>query len=136
MESSVQAAMAICRKAHEGQTDKAGRPYYLHPFAVADKVRTDDEKAVAFLHDVLEDTDETPETLRAAGIPDRIVASVEVMTRRKGQDYFDYLERLKRDPVARAVKLADLAHNTDPSRPGATPEMLAKYEKARRFLAK
>ncbi len=136
--SQEEIARRIAIAAHEGQVDKAGRPYELHPRYVADHVTSDDAKAVAWLHDVLEDTDETPAGLLAAGVSPRVVRAVQAMTRRAGEDYISYVRRVSTDEIARVVKLADLAHNTDLSRlPVVRRADLARthtYARARRIL--
>ncbi|MET3558691.1 (p)ppGpp synthase/HD superfamily hydrolase [Streptococcus rupicaprae] len=109
-------AHEIAQKAHFGQVDKAGVDYIKHPEAVASFVVTDEEKAVAYLHDVLEDTEVTLEFLREHGFPQKILTAVDVLTKKKGQDYEDYLAVVKSNELARVVKLADLRHNSDLTR--------------------
>lgn len=120
--------------AHRGQFDKAGRPYIGHPAHVAARVGGDAAKAAAWLHDVVEDTAITLDDLRAAGISDEVVEAVGLLTHEPGTPYMDYVRRIKANHVARAVKLADLAHNSDLSRlPKVTEadlERLSKYRKA------
>ncbi len=127
-------AREICMERHAGQVDKAGEPYYLHPFAVADAVDGEEAKAVAYLHDVVEDTDATPEWLAAQGFPANVVEAVDCITRRDGEPYGDYIARVARNGLARAVKMADLKHNLDPSRRGATDSMRERYAKALAML--
>lgn len=83
---------------------------------VASQVCTEDEKAVALLHDVIEDSPFTAEELLQAGLPETVVTAVQVLTKKKGQDYQTYLENVKSNSLARVVKLADLKHNSDLSR--------------------
>ena len=99
--------------AHKGQVDKAGIDYIQHPVAVAEKVETPVEKAVAYLHDVVEDTDVTLDDLRQKGFPEEVVTAVDCLTKRDGEPLPDYLLRVKGNALARTVKLADLAHNSD-----------------------
>ena len=130
-------ADAVACRAHRGQVDKAGAPYILHPRAVAAMVRGEDARAVALLHDVLEDTAMTEQALQALFGP-RISGAVAAMTHREGESYMDYIRRLGQDPLARAVKLADLAHNMDLSRlsrvTDADLERQEKYRMARACL--
>ncbi len=127
-------ARELCVSVHSGQTDKNGAPYYLHPFAVADMV-DGDAKVVAYLHDVVEDTGITLDQLEDRGFSKDIVDAVDSMTRRAGEDYLlEYLPRLCRNELARTVKRADLTHNTDKSRLGATEQMREKYKKALDYL--
>lgn len=109
-------ALAIASFAHAGVWDKNSVPYILHPLTVMSFVSGDDEKIVAVLHDVVEDTDLTLDDLKEFGFDDVIVDAVDAVTKRKGEDYFDYIARVKENPIAIEVKLADLKHNSDPSR--------------------
>ncbi|MDF2572046.1 MAG: hypothetical protein K0R55_3650 [Sporomusa sp.] len=77
-------ALLLATKAHAGQVDKAGKPYLLHPIAVADMLKAEEEKIVALLHDVVEDTSLTLIDLRNEGFPDRIVEAVDAITKRSG----------------------------------------------------
>ena len=108
-------AMKLAYRAHHGQLDYNGIPYIFHPIHLAESM--DDEVCccVALLHDVLEDTNLTPAKLRAM-FPRKVTDAVELLTHRDGVDYFDYVRAIKENPVARQVKLADLAHNSDRSR--------------------
>ena len=113
---AVRLAQLVAETKHAGQTDKAGKAYIGHPRTVASLVETDDEKTVAWLHDTVEDTDVTLDLLRRLGFSETVVAAVDAVTRRPGEDRQAYLERVKADPIARKVKLADLTHNADLSR--------------------
>jgi len=113
---SVRLAEQFCKKAHKGQLDKGGHEYYLHPFAVAEICKTDEEKTVALLHDVIEDTDTTADDLLNAGFSDTVVNAVLTLTHRPDESYDDYIKRVKQNPLAKAVKLNDLRHNSDLSR--------------------
>lgn len=134
----VQIAHEIAQKAHAGQVDKAGIDYIKHPEKVASFVHSDYEKATAYLHDTLEDTEVTAAELIQAGIPEEVVEVVELLIHDKNQDYFAYLEKVKGNPIARAVKLADLRHNSDLSRLTNISEKdrqrLEKYKKAISYL--
>ncbi|MDR1734666.1 MAG: hypothetical protein LBR73_07300 [Oscillospiraceae bacterium] len=135
---TLQKAEALMRRAHEGQTDKAGQPYYLHPLAVAALVDGEEAKAVALLHDVSEDCGISAAMLKTEGFHAAIVETVQVLERRPGDNYWDYLRRIADYPLAVQVKLADLAHNSDRSRlPDPTPAdeaRYAKYAKATAYL--
>jgi len=106
-------AAEIARRAHQGQTDKAGKPYIGHVTRVADRCHTPSAKVVALLHDVMEDTDTTPEDLLQQGIPQNIIDCVKLMTRPEGQDYEEYVRCLSANPICREVKIADLEDNMD-----------------------
>ncbi|KAF1298455.1 GTP pyrophosphokinase [Enterococcus sp. JM4C] len=134
----VEIARKISEEAHQGQVDKGGQPYYLHPKTVASFVKTDEEKAVAYLHDVLEDTATDENDLRNVGLPETVIEAVKVLTHQKNEPYFDYLKKVKEKQLARVVKLADLKHNMDTSRMAVLTEKdeqrLAKYRKAQAYL--
>ncbi|MCD8145464.1 MAG: HD domain-containing protein [Oscillospiraceae bacterium] len=97
----VEQAKAIVWEAHQGQVDKAGKPYTEHLEFVAAHVETEAEKCVAYLHDVLEDTDYPPENIKAT-FGTEIYQAVCTMTHRDDEDYFDYVRRVSRNPLARA----------------------------------
>ena len=139
-QSMVDLALSIARKAHEGQLDKAGVDYIEHPIYVASQVDTEEEKAVALLHDVIEDSPVSAKGLLQAGLPETVVTAVQVLTKKKEQDYQTYLETVKKNSLARVVKLADLKHNSDLSRLSSITEKdrerLKKYKKAIDFLSR
>ena len=132
-------ALAIARKAHAGQVDKAGVDYIQHPLYVASQVKTEQEKAIALLHDVLEDSDITVADLLAYGLSNKVVTAVQTLTKKKGQSYQEYLEKVKSNNLARVVKLADLKHNSDLSRLKSVSdtdrERVKKYKNAIRYLS-
>ncbi|MEU2059321.1 HD domain-containing protein [Streptomyces sp. NPDC013455] len=134
---------ALARAAHEGRTDKAGRPYAEHLAAVADGVRArggDAEQiAAAWLHDALEDAALSEEWLAAAALSERTKAVVRALTKRPGEPPEAYARRILATPGARLVKEADLAHNADPARlaalDGPTRDRLTeKYARMRALL--
>ena len=106
-------AEQIARKAHEGQHRRDGvTPYVTHPERVAKSIAgNEDLEAVAWLHDVLEDTSETEASLRAAGIPQHVVDAVRCLTKKDGVEYEDYLAGIKQNALARAVKIQDMLDN-------------------------
>lgn len=108
-------AMKIAYAAHHGQVDKSGIPYIFHPIHLAEQMTDEYSVCVALLHDVVEDTDVTLEQLREI-FPKEVTDAVALMTHGDNEDYFEYVARLRDNPIARAVKLADLAHNSDQSR--------------------
>ena len=139
-QSMVDLALSIARQAHEGQLDKAGVDYIEHPIYVASQVKSEKEKAVALLHDVLEDSPVSAEELLIAGLPEEVVTAVKVLTKKPMQDYQAYLETVKKNSLARVVKLADLKHNSDLSRLTSITEKdrerLKKYKNAIDFLSR
>lgn len=146
MHDQVTAAREMATQAHHGQTDKTGHPYIDHPRRVAEYVaahaRPDDladAQTVAWLHDVVEDTGTTLADL-ATTFPPHVVAAVDAITKHPGQALEDYYRVVSSNPLALAVKHADLDDNTDPERTAAldpaTRERLAqKYAKARSLLS-
>ena len=138
-QSMVDLALSIARQAHEGQLDKAGVDYIEHPIYVASQVDTEEEKAVALLHDVIEDSSVTAEELLNAGLPETVVTAIQILSKKKGQDYQTYLENVKSNPLARVIKLADLKHNSDLSRLSSVTdkdlERFEKYKKAIDYLS-
>jgi (p)ppGpp synthase/HD superfamily hydrolase len=133
-------ALELARRLHDGQTDQAGRPYMGHINRVVDSVSSPDEKLAAALHDLLEDTSITAEKLLAAGCPARVVAAVEALTRREGEDYRAFVSRAARNPLALAVKVADVADNSDEDRlalldPSVAARLRKKYAGARQILS-
>lgn len=135
MNGIFETALAIAVDAHKGQTDKSGMPYILHPIAVASKVDALELKTIAILHDTIEDTSVTADYLLEKGIPKEIVKTVVLLSKPKNEEYESYLRRVKENPLAKAVKLADLAHNTDPARvSGLNKARRQKYELAKQVL--
>ncbi|RYZ37240.1 MAG: HD domain-containing protein [Myxococcaceae bacterium] len=124
-------AIALSVAAHQGQRDKAGQPYILHPLRVMLRLASDAERTVAILHDVVEDTPYTLERLRELGYAEDILAALDCLTKREGEGYEAFIERLLPHPLARRVKLADLEDNMDVRRLSAvTPrdaERLSRY---------
>lgn len=104
-------ALAFAARKHKGQVDKGNVPFILHPLTLAMKFNNDDLRAIAVLHDVLEDTDATVEDLEQIGMSETVVNAVIALTRNMNESYRTYIKRVKKDPFARAVKIEDLNHN-------------------------
>lgn len=109
-------ALNLCFEAHKTQTDKSGMPYVFHPFHLAEQMHDEDTTVVALLHDVIEDTDYTLDDLRELGFEDRVISAIALMTHDDAVPYMEYVAEIKKNPIARAVKLADLRHNSDMTR--------------------
>lgn len=123
-------AISMAANAHAGQLDKGGQPYILHPIRVMLQCETIEEKTVAMLHDLLEDTDTTEADLRAAGFSDAVIEAVLLLTKEKGADYMAYIARICENRLAARVKLADLTDNMDLNRlPGLTRRDFERLEK-------
>lgn len=130
----VKFAEIIATIAHNRQLDKGGKPYIGHPQAVASMVTTEDEKTVAWLHDVVEDTPVTLDILLLMGFSAEVVDAVDAVTRRPGEDRQDYLDRVKANKIATQVKLADLKHNSDLSRIANRPLTQKDYDRSARYM--
>ncbi|MCH6254955.1 hypothetical protein MLD52_00225 [Puniceicoccaceae bacterium K14] len=127
-------AEKIARRAHKGQYRRNGMtPYIKHPQRIVKEISRDDHaKAVAWLHDVLEDTDVTADDLIAEGIPEVVVTAVQALTKQKGLSYQDYLQRVKSNKLARKVKIYDMLDNLADS---PTERQIKKYLGGLMYLA-
>jgi hypothetical protein len=127
-------AIVVAAKAHEGQVDKGGQPYILHPLRVMFSRRSEAERICAVLHDVVEDTDISLDYLRDQGFSEEVLSALDALTRRDGETYDEYISRIVKNKIASHVKLCDLCDNTDLSRiknPSAVDyERVKKYRKA------
>lgn len=110
------AALKLCFEAHKEQVDKSGMPYVFHPFHLAEQMKDEDTTIVALLHDVVEDTDYTIDDLCSKGFNDKVIEAIKLMTHDPEVPYMEYVAQIKKNPIAKAVKLADLKHNSDVSR--------------------
>lgn len=109
-------AMKLCFEAHKKQVDKSGMPYVFHPFHLAEQMENETATVVALLHDVVEDTDYTLDDLTQMGFDEPVISALKLMTHDDNVPYMEYIMKIKPNPIARAVKLADLRHNSDLSR--------------------
>lgn len=131
-----QKALKLCFEAHKDQVDKSGMPYVFHPFHLAEQMDTEETVIAALLHDVVEDTDYTLDDLAKLGFGDAVMRAITLLTHDDDTPYLDYVRAIKSDPIARAVKLADLRHNSDPTRlPQTDEKTLARREKYRQAIA-
>ena len=133
--STLQRAIEIATQAHQGQFDKSGKDYIGHPLRVMEMGKTEEEKIVGVLHDVVEDTDWTFEALEAEGFSPEIISALRCVTKISENDnYDDFIERVKKNPLATAVKINDLTDNMDIRRlttiTEADVQRLRKYLKA------
>lgn len=134
-------ALRLAYAAHQGQTDKAGLPYIFHPYHVAEQMTDEFSVCAALLHDVVEDTDVTLAQLEQE-FPQEVTDAIQLLTHEPGTDYFTYIRAIRKNSLAKRVKLADLEHNSDESRlcdcAEVSPEQRArlreKYAKARAIL--
>src|SRR5919112_3442044 len=132
--ATVEDAVSIAARAHRGQTDKAGAPYLVHPLRMMLRMETEAAMMAAVLHDVVEDTEWTLERLREAGFSEEVLAAVDCLTHGEGESYQEFVERVRTNPIARQVKIADLEDNMNVRRMnqlGAKAlERLEKYHRA------
>lgn len=138
-------ALCYAYNAHHGQLDYNGIPFIFHPLHLAEQMDDEISCCAALLHDVVEDTDLTLDDLRKE-FPEDVVSVVALLTHDDSAEYnngkyFDYIRLIKENPIAKKVKLADIAHNSDQSRcvgAGLPEEQLAfwqqKYQKALEIL--
>ncbi|HDS1721667.1 TPA: GTP pyrophosphokinase [Pseudomonas putida] len=121
-------------KAYSGKVDKGGKPYILHPLRLMSRLDDPISQLVALLHDVIEDSPITGDELRAAGFPESVVGTVEVLTRRSGETYEAFIDRIRTNPLARKVKLLDIEDNLNLLRLSAVTDKdlkrVAKYHRA------
>ena len=130
--STLERAIAIAAQAHCGQRDKGGEPYILHPLRVMLRVNTEEERITAVLHDVVEDSDWTFEALSSEGFSPEIIQALDALTKQPGEDRISAAKRAAVNPLARVVKLADNAENSDLSRiPNPSPKDMARIEQYR-----
>ncbi len=131
-------ALRLCFEAHKNQVDKGGSPYVFHPFHLAEQMKDESSTIVALLHDVVEDTDYTFADLRHMGFESEVIEALRLMTHDENIPYMEYIEKIRENPIARAVKLADLKHNSDLTRLDAVDERILerkeKYSRAIRLL--
>lgn len=130
----VELALEIATKAHKGQVDKVGRNYIEHPITVASMCSNENEKIVALLHDVIEDSELTLEEIKSYGFDDEVVEALEVITKTKELVYQEYISKVKNNAIARVVKIADMTHNSDLSRLGNINDDIARFKKYQKAI--
>lgn len=138
--ANLERAIELAVLHHRGQVDKAGEPYILHPLRLMLTMQTEIERIVAVLHDIVEDTPITFNDLRKEGFSEKVISAIECVTKKDGEDYDSFIKRISHNPLATAVKLADLEDNMDLARLSkvADKDMLrfAKYQHAKKVLQK
>lgn len=129
-------AMKLCFQAHKDQSDKSGMPYVFHPFHLAEQMDDEATTVTALLHDVVEDTPYTLEDLKEMGFAPEVLEALSLLTHDDAVPYLDYVANIKNNPIAKAVKLADLAHNSDLTRLDTVDEKaIARAEKYKKAMA-
>ena len=131
-------AMQIAIKVHRGQLDKGGNDYINHPVRVERRCACQEDRLVALLHDTIEDGNIASEYLLLVGFSQEVVDAVLSVSRKRGEDYFEFIQRCKANPIGRRVKIADLKDNMDITRLKELThkdiERLKKYHKAYNIL--
>lgn len=131
--SNLQRALEIVVESHKDQRQKDGTPYALHPIRLSMSLQSEEQKIVALLHDVVEDTDWTFEDLVGEGFSENVIEALRLLTHTDGSPYPDYIERLSTNTLAKAVKKADLTDNMDLKRiPEPTEKDFARLQKYHR----
>lgn len=129
--------MILAYNAHMNQLDKAGVPYIFHPIHLAEQMQTESECIVAILHDVVEDTDITFMQL-GKEFSSEVIDALKLLTHDKKVEYMAYIKLLKKNPIAKKVKIEDLLHNIDETRLDIITikdkERNRKYQEALAFL--
>jgi len=127
-------AILLAVEAHRGRVDKLGMPYVLHPLRLMGRMTTATEQMAALLHDVIADSDHTLESLRALSYDDAVIDAINHLTLRDSEAFDEFIERLKRNPAARQVKIADIEDNMDlrrwPEIGERERERLSRYRRA------
>ncbi len=137
---TLERAITIAAEAHAGQKDRAGAPYILHPIRLMIQMDSENAMMASVLHDVVEDSVWTLDDLRKEGFSNEVLNAVDCLTHRdeEGEDYWDYIQRAKSDPIAIKVKLADLEDNLNSDRLNEVTEKDEKrfdrYRKAQEML--
>ena len=128
-------ALRLCFQAHKDQLDKGGLPYVFHPFHLAEQMTDEDTTVLALLHDVVEDTPYTLDDLAQMGFAPRVLEALALMTHDPAVPYLEYVAKIKTNPLARTVKLADLRHNSDTTRLDVPdPRAMQRVEKYRKAI--
>ena len=127
-------AIKLTYEAHKDQYDKSGLPYITHPLHLAEYMDDEYTTVTALLHDVVEDTDITLDDL-AKEFPEEVIEAIKLLTHQKDIPYMDYVAKIKTNDIARAVKIADLKHNSDLTRlDNITDKDLERAEKYKKAL--
>lgn len=132
-------AMKLSFEAHKDQVDKGGIPYIYHPFHLAEQMNTEETVIVALLHDVVEDTAYSLQDIASMGFPQSVTDALKLLTHEKSMPYMDYIAGIRENPIAAAVKLADLRHNSDITRLAVVDDKavrrIQKYKDAMALLS-
>ena len=138
--NKVRKAALLAYKVHASELDKGGYPYIMHPIHLAEQMDTEEEVIVALLHDVLESdrSQITAECIELLGVSKEVIESIHIITRNPEDSYFDYIEKIKNNRLARKVKLADIRHNLQVERLRSkefSQGLVERYQKAIEILS-
>jgi (p)ppGpp synthase/HD superfamily hydrolase len=135
----IEKSLEIALKAYSGQKDKAGETYILHPLRIMAKMESTEERCIALLHDVIEDSEITAEDLIAQGLPKNVVVAIEALTKNNGENYEDFVDRVMKNALATKVKIADIEDNINVLRLNSINDTdlqrVAKYHRAWKKLS-
>lgn len=138
MTDLLEKAIKIALKSHTDQIDKAGQPYILHPLRLMQKFREEDERIVAILHDVVEDSDISLKDLKESGFSDAVVNAIDCLTKRKDEEYHNFISRITANELAKKIKIEDIKDNMDLTRlksiTDKDQERIVKYHTALNIL--
>lgn len=135
--SDIEKAIALALEAHRGQSDKAGKPYILHPLRLALKFENEEEMVVAVLHDVVEDSDLTLQDLSDLGFSNTVTDAIGCISKAPGESYDGFISRVLSNEIARRVKIEDIKDNLDLTRlQNVSEEDLKRVKKYHRALRK
>ena len=130
----IEKSLKIALKAYAGQKDKAGKTYILHPLRLMNNVDTEEEMAIALLHDVIEDSDFTEHDLLDKGIPSKVIEAVKCLSKLDGENYDDFIDRVLENELATKIKIVDIEDNINILRLSTVTDKdlrrIAKYHSA------
>ncbi len=129
--ADLEKAIRIAAQAHQGQRDKGGELYILHPLRVMLQMALEEERIAAVLHDIIEDTDWTEDGLRKEGFSEEVLEVVDCLTRKENESYDEFIERVRLNSIATRIKLADLEDNMDLKR--ITEPTEEDWERAKKY---
>lgn len=131
-------ALKLCFEAHKDQIDKSNMPYVFHPFHLAEQMNDENTVICALLHDVVEDTEYTFDDLSNMGFSQEVIEALKLLTHDADVPYMEYVKKLAKNKIAKAVKIADLTHNSDLTRLDEITEYAlsrnVKYQEALEYL--
>ncbi len=138
--SDLNKAIELACQAHAGQVDKAGQHYILHPMRLMLGLQEDEERIVAVLHDVIEDSDITLNDLVKYRFSKSVIDAIDCLSKRTSERYEDFIMRISSNKLARKIKIEDIKDNLDLTRMTSISDKdlarVAKYHNALKVLLK